>query len=261
MGRVHLVVPDPHAHFKAGNERADLVGRLILDLRPDVIVNLGDQFDMPSLSSYDKGLRSFHGKTYKADVDSGLDFSERMFAPIKKAKKRTPYTVFLQGNHEQRIDRALELSPELVGTVSIEDLDIKKYYNEYVPYTGKQTPGTIEIDGVTYAHFMVSGVLGRPIGGEHSAFSLVSKQFTSCTVGHTHTLDLCVRTNPHGRRIMGLVAGCLVDYQSDWAGEQQRLWWPGVVICHNVEDGQYDPEFVSIDRLRRIYGVGDVETE
>ena len=88
MGNIHLVIPDPHAHYKNNNERADWVGRLIVDLKPDVVINMGDMFDMPSLSVYDNGNKSFQGRTYRADVDAGLEFDERLWAPIRKAKKR-----------------------------------------------------------------------------------------------------------------------------------------------------------------------------
>jgi hypothetical protein len=88
MGRTHLIVPDPHAHPDHGNERFDWLGQLILDLRPDVLVNMGDAGDFPSLASYDRGKRSFHGKSYRRDLDAHLDAQERMWAPKTKAKKK-----------------------------------------------------------------------------------------------------------------------------------------------------------------------------
>ena len=251
---VHLVIPDPHADYRHDNSRADLLANLIIDLKPDVVINMGDQWDFPSLSSYDKGLRSFQGRTYAADLDAGLEFSDRLWGPVKRRKKRLPRRTFLEGNHERRQERVLDLSPELQGTVDFKNLQLEEDYDDIVRYTGKSTPGTIEIDGITYAHFLTSGIKGLPISGEHPAYTLITKQYVSCTVAHSHTVDYCVRTDPHGRRIMGLVAGCFLDYKSDWAGESQKLWWQGVVICRNVENGQYDPEFVSLERLREIYG-------
>lgn len=250
----HLIIPDIHAHWKHDNHRADVLAKLIIDTNPDVVINMGDQWDLPSLSSYDRGLRSFHGRTYKADIDVGCEFSERMWMPVKRRKKKLPLRVYLEGNHEERISRAIDLSPELEGTISFKDLELERWYDKIVRYSGKNTPGVVSIDGVTYAHFLVSGIMGRPLGGEHPAHSLVSKQFTSCTVAHSHLLDFCIRTRPDGSRAMGLVSGCLVDYKSDWAGEAQKLWWPGVVMCNNVEGGAYDPEFISLKRLRDYYG-------
>ena len=64
---VHLVVPDIHAHPDHNNDRADWLGKLILDIKPDVVVNIGDMWDMPSMSSYDKGTKGFYGRSYRKD--------------------------------------------------------------------------------------------------------------------------------------------------------------------------------------------------
>jgi hypothetical protein len=249
----HLVIPDPHAHYQHNNDRADWLSKLIKEVKPDVVINLGDQWDMPSLSGYDKGKKSFVGRTYRADLDAGLEFSDRLWGPVRKAKKKLPRRVFIEGNHEERIRRAVNSSPELDGIVSFRDLDLTRDYQDIVEYNG-QTPGIIEIDGINYSHYFVSGVMGRPIGGEHPAYSLLTKEFTSCTCGHVHTTDFSTRTLPDGRRLMGMVAGVFQDYDSDWAGEVNKLWWRGVIIKRNVENGCYDPEWVSLDKMRKEYG-------
>src|SRR5665213_2283416 len=128
--KTYLIVPDQHAHPEHDNDRADYVGKLIDDLRPDVVVNMGDTFDMPSLSSYDKGKRDFQGRSYANDIASGCEFNDRMWGPLRRKKKRLPRRVFLVGNHEQRIDRALDLSPELVGTIGYRDLDLDRDYDD-----------------------------------------------------------------------------------------------------------------------------------
>lgn len=204
---------------------------------------------------YDKGKRDFQNRTYAADIDAGLDFSERLFAPIRHAKKRQPTKIYIEGNHDQRIERALDLSPELVGTVSFNDLDLKRDYDEIVRYEG-DTPGTITVDGVTYAHFFISGVMGRALGGEHPAYTLLAKQFLSCTAAHSHTFDYCVRADANGHPVMGLVAGCFLDYNAEWAGERNRLWTRGVAICRDVEDGAYDLQWISMAALKQEYDNG-----
>ena len=253
---VHLVVPDQHAHPFHHNDRADWLGKLIKDLKPDVVINIGDAADMPSMSSYDKGKASFHGKNYEKDIESHLDFQERMWYPFRRSKKRKPRTVFCEGNHEFRIKRAIELQPELEGErfgVSFKDLDLDRYYSDIVEYEGS-TPGIISIDGVSYAHYFLTGVSGRPAGGEHPAHTLISKNLVSSTCGHSHLADFCIRSDPDGKKTMACVAGVYQDYNSVWAGRINNLWWRGLVIKRNVEGGRYDPEFVSLERLRKEYG-------
>ncbi len=253
MGRTHLVIPDPHAHPDYSNERFDWLAKLIIDVKPDVVVNLGDHFDMPSLSGYDKGTKGFEGRRFIKDIASGLEAHERMWEPVKRTKKRMPYRVVLEGNHEKRLKSAVNKTPELDGAISFSQFEFERWYDNIVEYQG-QTPGIVTIDGVNYAHYFVSGVMGRPIGGEHPAYSLLTKEFTSCTCGHVHTADYSVRTTVDGRKIHGLVAGVYQDYHSDWAGEVNKLWWRGVVVKRGVHDGAYDPQFISLDQLRKEYG-------
>ena len=253
MSATHLVIPDSHSRPGFSNDRADWLGKLILDLKPDVVINIGDMYDFPSLASYDKGKRSFWGKTYLDDLNAGLDFDERMWEPIRRAKKKRPYSIFCEGNHENRLKKAIDTQSELDGIISFKQLDLDRNYDEVIEYKG-DTPGVVEIDGVHYAHYFISGVLGRPIGGEHQAYSLISKEYVSCTCGHSHTTDFSVRTTASGKKIMGLVAGVYQDYDSDWAGERNALWWRGVIIKRNVEEGAYDPQWVSLESLRREYG-------
>lgn len=250
----HLVISDPHAHYQHHNDRADWLGALIVDLKPDVVINGGDQWDMPSLSGYDKGKSTFVGRAVAKDLDTGLEFSDRLWGPSRRAKKKMPRAVFLEGNHEERMKRMLQFHPEMEGTIGFKDFDLNRHYDDIVEYSGN-VPGAINVDGITYAHYFVSGIAGRPISGEHSAHSLLSKNFASCTAFHQHTTDYCVRTNADGKRIHGLVAGVYQDYDSDWAGKELcKLWWRGVIICRNVEDGQYDPQWVSLEALRKEYG-------
>lgn len=251
-GRIHLILPDSHSNPDFNNDRADWVGKLIVDLKPDVFINLGDMWDMPSFSGYDKGKARFHGRAYRKDLDAGLEFDERLWAPIKKAKKKRPLSIFMEGNHEERLKRALDQQPELEGTIGFKDFELNKNYDEIVEYQG-QTPGTITIDGIVYAHYFVSGVMGRNVSGEHAAYSLLTKQFQSSTCGHIHTFDYSVRSDANGKKLHGLVAGVFQDYQSGWAGEVNKLWSRGLVIKRHVENGNYDLTWVSIEALKKEY--------
>jgi len=252
LSRKHLIIGDIHAHPDHHNERATWLSKLIMDIKPDVVVNIGDSADMPSLSSYDKGKRSFQGRSYAADIGSHLDFQERLWSPLRKRKKKLPRRVSLIGNHDQRIDKALDLSPELEGTIGLDDLAMESYYDNVVYYDGNG-PGVITIDGVSYAHYFGSGVMGRPVGGQHPATSLITTKFTTCVSGHLHLADWSVRTTGTGQRVHGLFCGVYQDYVSEWAGEANKLWWRGIVVLHNVEDGNFDPQFISLESIKNAY--------
>ena len=61
---VHAIIPD--CQVKDGVDLSYLtwVGKYLAEKKPDVIVQIGDFADMPSLSSYDVGRKCFEGRRY-----------------------------------------------------------------------------------------------------------------------------------------------------------------------------------------------------
>ena len=249
----HLVIPDPHSHPDFNNDRFTALGNLVADLKPDHVICLGDWADMPSLCSYDRGTKGFEGRRYKKDIEHAVAAQELFFKPIKERKKKLPKFWMLEGNHEHRIYRAVNADAStLEGVISRSDLRFEDFGWEYIPYNGA-SPGILQLDGISYAHFFVSGVSGRPISGERPAYMLLQKGYGSSTQGHVHTADYCIRTSFGRQHIHGLVAGCFVDYFADFAGNANNLWWRGVVFKENVEDGNYEPRFISLERIMKEY--------
>ena len=246
---IHLIIPDSHAHPDHDNKRYEYLAHLINDIRPDVVVDIGDWWDMPSLCTYDKGTKGFEGRRYRKDIDAGIDAQDRIYHIIRKQKRKLPRFVRCLGNHENRINKAIERDAVLEGTISTDDLMSREYGWEEHPFLSP-----VCIDGITYQHYFTSGVMGRPISGEYAAHSLITKQLTSCTQGHSHLFDYCVRTGAHGRKLHGLVVGVYQDYDAEYAGPANKLWYPGVVIKQNVEDGHYDLQHVSLKTLKDLYG-------
>ncbi len=244
----HLVIPDSHCKPGVSNERYVWLGKFIRDLKPDVVVNLGDHADMPSLCSYDVGKKSFEGRRYKQDVEhvrNSLALIKHHAGGAYSNARR----VLTLGNHEQRIEKAIDSDPaKLEGIISTKDLGYEEAGWEVHPYGSP-----VIIDGICYCHYMPSGVMGRPIGGENAASMLLKKQFQSCTVGHSHLFDFSCRTKPDGTKIIGLVAGCYFTHNEQYAGPCNKLYSRGVVVKRNVKNGSYDHEWISIQELKRRY--------
>jgi len=188
----HLILPDVQA--KAGHSFTYLnnIGKYIVDKKPDVLVCIGDFADMESLSSYDKGKKSFEGRRYLADIQASHDAMTALLTPLwdfnKNAKKNKmkqyhPKMVMTLGNHEQRIIRATELQPELTGVLDIQALAYDTVYGwEVHPFLE-----VVHVDGVAYSHYFTSGVLGRPVT---SSRALLTKKHQSCVMGHVQTMAL-----------------------------------------------------------------------
>ena len=50
------------------------------------------------------------------------------------------------------------------------------------------------------------------------------------------------------------VVGCYKGAAEAWAGQANKEWWKGVLIKRNISNGCYEPQWVSLDTLRREYG-------
>ena len=240
------------------NERFLWLGKLVLDERPDVIVEMGDFADMESLSSYDKGKLGFEGRRYSKDIESANEALSLFNGPIREynqqqkkngKKQYRPRKIAILGNHEDRITRAINSSPELDGTISVEDIYFKTHGWEVIPY---RIP--IQINGVSFCHSFPSGVKGEAVSGANIAASLLAKHMCSVVVGHIHTLDHATRVTPNGNRYHGLSVGCYHSHTDKFAESTAYMWYRGVCILHDVKEGDYDLETISINRIRENYG-------
>lgn len=255
--RNHLIVPDEHAYPGDNLRRFEWLGEYIMDTQPEVIIRLGDIWDMPSLCSYDKGKKSFVFKNVKDDLEAGHKAEKTLFKSLikfnnsasknKKAMYRPLIYKFL-GNHEARVEKLLSLEPRWEGSVSMNDfrtrLNINEHVTNYLDFA--------VIDNIAYSHLFVSGTMGRPAA---SARAMLQKKNMSCTMGHTHVLDHAISSKPTGELCRALVAGSFHDPDySSFAGTQVDLiWWNGVLMKHGVLNGSYDLEEVNIKRLQRAY--------
>lgn len=254
----HLVIPDSHAHHGDDYSRYEWVSNLILERQPDVIINIGDHWDMASLSSYDKGKKSFVFKNLKDDIESGHKAEDIMLGAIvrynstrskHKKKQYKPRIYKCIGNHEFRLARLLEYEPRWEGSASMSDFRTRLDIDEtIIPFLDYRI-----IDNIAYSHYFVTGVSGRPCS---SARAMIAKKAMSCTMGHSHMLDMSSVVKPTGEAIRGLICGSYHDenYVSFAGAQTDKMWWNGVIFKHNVREGDYDLEELSITRMKREYG-------
>lgn len=96
----------PDAQVKPGidTEYLRCQGEFLASKKPDVIVCAGDFADMPSLSSYDKGKKSFEGRRIQKDIEAAIDGMNTLLLPVYHAQQEDPYwkprMVLTLGNHE-----------------------------------------------------------------------------------------------------------------------------------------------------------------
>ena len=256
MSKTAIVYTCAHAEPDKSNERFDWLGQLIYDVKPDYVIDLGDGADMRSLNSYDSTRpAAIVSQNYGEDIDCYNDAQERIRWQFKKNRKKRPAFYGFEGNHETRIKKAISHDPRVEDRsgkgrgISFRHLNTDRWFDEYWEYENG-APAIHSYDGVDYAHFISSGNLGRAMSGDYHAANLLKKRMNSCTVGHSHKLNIAFRPDAGA---IGLVAGCFKGGAEDWAGQANQEWSTGVVIKRNLDSGVYDFEWVSVDRLREAY--------
>jgi hypothetical protein len=243
----HLVIPDCQIRPGVPIKHLAWVGNYIAEKHPDVVVCLGDFADMVSLNSYQVGKASAEGTRYKDDLVAARDAMTDLMSPIEQEITRThrkwrPRLVMTMGNHEYRIVREAEANPKFLGTISLSDLEYESWGWDVVPFLKP-----ITIDGVAYAHYFVSGVMGRPVG---SAAALLRERHGSATMGHVQKVDMAI--HPRTQQT-GLMAGICYLHDEDYLTPQGQNTRRQIIVKHEVHQGVYDPMFVSLDFLKRKY--------
>lgn len=246
----HLVIPD--CQVKEGHS-VDYLGRLgkyIVEKQPDVIINIGDFADMESLSSYDVGTKRFEGKRYVKDVEAARAGQVALLSPLwefnKKArangkKQYKPRMVLTLGNHENRINRAINLDPKLDGVLSVDDLGYKEFGWEVYDFLE-----VVVIDGVAYSHYFTTGVAGRPAS---SARAQLLKTHMSTVAGHQQGLQIATGHRADGVMITSIIAGSFYEHDEDYLGPQGNKHWRGCLMLHEVDNGHFDLMPISLNYI------------
>lgn len=251
----HLVIPDTQQKPGVNSKHLKWAGKYAADKKPDVIVHIGDHWDMPSLSSYDKGTTGYEGRRYLEDIKAGNAAMDTFMQPIydeqkrmAKAKKKVwkPRLIFTIGNHEQRIARAANNDPMLDGLIGYDDFNLKEHGWEVYDFLQP-----VVVDGICYAHYFTSGVMGRPVSNPRL---LLQKKMMSCTMGHVQDRDIAFARRADGQRLTGLFAGIFYDHDEGYLGHQGNGSWSGIWMKNEVNNGSYDELPVSMDFLKKKYG-------
>ena len=250
-----LFIPDLQQKPGVCPRFLEAIGNYICHKRPDVIVNAGDFWDMPSLSSYDRGTKASHGRSVIADIEAGHRAMEIMLEPLfalqnkqklhKKAVYR-PRMVYLIGNHEQRIERHVNSNPELDGFLSYDDLRLESYGWEVIPFLQ-----TVNIGGVLFSHYFYNPMTGRPLGG--SIESRLNKIKMSFVQGHVQGLQIGTSFRPDGSKCWGIVAGSAYEHEEGYIGPQANDHWRGLVMLYNVKDGDFGHYTIPLKWLKERY--------
>lgn len=244
-----FVIGDTQCKQGVSLEYLEWVGAYIARKKPDIIVHIGDHYDMASLSSYDKGQLSAEGRRVKADIDAGdagLDIIEKH---IKSVPNYNPRKVVTLGNHEERIDRFVGFNPEFEGFIGTDKLAFTRYGWEVYPFL---TPANI--CGINFVHYVQNGMTGKPLGG--NVLTRLKNVGESFVMGHQQVLDTALRYLPlSGKPQIGVIVGACYLHDEGYKGFQGNHHFRGCVMLYECKEGFAMTKAVSLNHMRELYEV------
>jgi hypothetical protein len=254
--KTHLVLPDGQTKAGVPDEHWSWAGKFAAEKKPDTIINIGDFADMPSLSSFDVGKMSFEGRRYTDDIAATKEAMTKFTEPIEKEKARlirnkdkrwSPKMILTLGNHEERINRAINTDRKLEGLISIDDLKYKEFGWDVHPFLE-----VVVEDGIAYSHYFVSGAMGRPVT---SAKALTTKKHMSCIMGHVQKTEIDMsQFRADGTPIISIFSGAFYQHDEEYLGIQGNVHHRGIWMLYEVNKGSFWPHFISMEFLRSKYG-------
>ena len=254
----HIMIPDTQVKPDIDMNYLTWIGEYIAHRKPDVIIHIGDHFDLPSLSSYDRGTKKAEGRRLTGDIEAGIHGMNLLLLPIAELQaaeqvkygevRYKPKMVFTIGNHEERLMRHVNANPELDGFVNYSSFKLDENGWEVYDFLEPAV-----INGVTYCHYMASPMSGKPYGG--TAQNVLKHVGESFSMGHKQTLEIATRSLPaSGKQQWGIIAGASYPHDEEYKGHQGNKHWRGIIVKHGVDNGDYNPMFVDLKYLENRYG-------
>lgn len=226
----------------------------IVDTRPDIVLIMGDWWDMPALCRY-KSKREAEKARVIQDLEAGwlaMDlFMSIVLKGVKRSKLWNPKFHFCVGNHDPqvRIPRFLEDHPEWEGLIP-EDTD--KRLRAY----GFKVHGFLEVAsicGFDCSHYFTNpfASTGNPMSGNIEA--MLQKIGNSFIAAHNQKQKFGRIYTPKGEPRLGISCGSSYEHSEKYLGPQGNHHWRGSIILKGARRGNADVHEYSLQTLRKKY--------
>lgn len=246
-----LVVGDVHASPGQDYTRFSRLGRAVRDLKPSIVLQVGDWYAMDSLCKH-ATLHERAEQRVIEDIRAGELALEAFHTGL--GDYRPDRMILTLGNHDDRLRKLADDAPWLAGLFPVGAAHEARGW-EVSPFLEP-----VRISGVRFQHYLTRPGGRSPISGKYMGRQLIERLAfgESIVVGHGHGLYYHhQRSGMSGeRRVHGLSAGCYLDHREAYAQDANELdWWSGFIVLRDVHEGDFALELWPMSRIVRRWGI------
>lgn len=239
-----IVIPDLQvpAHDK---KSLAAVEKLMADFSWDYYINLGDFLDFNEISFHNHGKPMLvEGQRILKSFDAGNEILDR-HQKIVKSKNRKAKFVLLNGNHDYRIERYVEMFPQTEGLLDYDkNLRLKQRKIEWVRC---YPDGTDFVLGKAHFHH------GLYTNDVHSK-KHVNAWGTNIFYGHLHDVqNYSMTKRGENSTIVGQSLGCLCEYEQSYIKGNPSRWQQAVTIFEFFPNGNFTYNVIRIFNHQFIF--------
>lgn len=256
----HIVIPDTQIRPGVPLDHLVWAARFIADHRPpDHLQFAGDWWDMPSLSKWTKSSSlSAEGLRLDEDRDAGYKAMALFFGELERLDVKIPSFGFTKGNHEHRLDRAIEDDKKFEGYIDPETF----FGLQDFPIHVEPFMAPMHVDGVAYCHLFDLNANGDTTGrrnGQTKAELQVRRVRGSSVAGHKQGYSVAHLTHPYAeaweQETFAVIAGSFYQHQEHYRGPTDGYERRGIVVIDDLNGwGKGSPRFVTMEYLQEHYG-------
>lgn len=205
--------------------------QVIADLRPQVFVFGGDQFDNAEISHHNRKKPLY--KPRRAYLDNQEKFDESILTPLEQALGKSCERAWIIGNHDDWEFQFVEEHPELEGLVDRPtSLGLAKRGWKIIPLGHAYVLGNLNI---------IHGEILTGIGNQAGIFpskKAMELYASNVLAGHTHSPQSFTKVSPVEKRkkYMAWIAPILGAINPDYLRNRPTSWLTGftVVECYGA---------------------------
>lgn len=210
----------------------------------DYYINLGDFLDFNCIARFnDDAPRKKQGETLWDDYEYANAFLERHLDAVRTGNADC-HVVFLEGNHEERIERHADKYPELEGMLEVDRmLHLRRRGVKWVRATrdGK----LFRVGKANFHHGLYTN--------KYHAFKHADYYGENIFYGHTHDVQEYGKVRiGSNRTIKAKSLGCLCRYDQKYLRGRPTNWQQALTVFHFYPDGFFQEMTALIFRHRFI---------